>query len=143
MRAERVENTFVLSVDGAFDGLPSHGTVQTGYLRGLMDLVRSRGCDPRKVLEHHEIDSRTFEDPDQHIKCASAVNLLESWHGPPLGRRQRGNSGRRPRLAQRGRLVIEPVRRRSRAGLSFVLSSRKQHNAAAGDACAWSAPSLG
>jgi len=84
VRAEpvgRVENTFVLSVDGAFDGLPSHGTIQTGYLRGLVDLVRSRGCDPQKVLEHHEIDSRTFEDPDQHIKCASAVNLLESCSG--------------------------------------------------------------
>ena len=51
MRAEqvdRVENTFVLSVDGAFDVLPSHGTIQNGYLRGLVDLVRSRGCDPRK-----------------------------------------------------------------------------------------------
>lgn len=74
----RVENTFVLSVDGAFDVLPSHGTLQAGYLRGLVDLVRSRGCDPCKVLEHHEIDSRTFEDPDQHIKCVDAVNLLES-----------------------------------------------------------------
>jgi AraC-like DNA-binding protein len=90
-RAERVENTFVLNVDGAFDVLPSHGTIQTGYLRGLVDLVRSRGCDPRKVLEHHDIDARTFEDPDQHIKCASAVNLLESCssllHDPLFGMR--------------------------------------------------------
>ena len=90
-QVERVENTFVLNVDGAFDLLPSHGTIQTGYLRGLVDLVRSRGCDPRKVLEHHEIDLRTFEDPDQHIKCASAVNLLESCssllHDPLFGMR--------------------------------------------------------
>ena len=84
MRAEhveRVENTFVLSVDGAFDVLPSHGTIQNGYLRGLVELVRSRGCDPRRLLERNDIDSRTFEDPDQHTKCASAVNLLESCSG--------------------------------------------------------------
>ncbi len=74
----RVENTFVLNVDGAFDVLPVHGTLRTGYLHGLLDLVRSRGCDPRKVLERHEIDSRTFEDPDQRIACAAAVNLMES-----------------------------------------------------------------
>lgn len=74
----RVENTFVLRVDGALNAVPSHGTLQAGYFRGLLDLVRSRGCDPRKVLEHNEIDSRTFEDPDQHIECAAAVNLLES-----------------------------------------------------------------
>ncbi|HTV95156.1 MAG TPA: AraC family transcriptional regulator ligand-binding domain-containing protein [Steroidobacteraceae bacterium] len=87
----RVENTFVLSVDGAFDVLPSHGTIQAGYLRGLLELVRSRGCDPRKVLEHHDIDSRTFEEPDQHIECATAVNLLESCssllHDPLFGLR--------------------------------------------------------
>ena len=87
----RVENTFVLSVDGAFDGLPSHGTLRAGYLRGILDLVRSRGCDPRKVLDHNEIDSRTFEDPDQHIECAAAVNLMESCssllHDPLFGMR--------------------------------------------------------
>jgi AraC-like DNA-binding protein len=80
-QVERIDNTFVLSVDGAFDVLPSHGTIHNGYLRGLVDLVRRRGCDPRKVLEHHDIDSRTFEDPDQHTKCANAVNLLESCSG--------------------------------------------------------------
>ena len=74
----RTENTIVLSVDGAFDMVPSHGTLQAGYFRGLLDLVRSRGRDPRKILERHQIDSRTFEDPDQHIECAAAVNLLES-----------------------------------------------------------------
>jgi AraC-like DNA-binding protein len=78
---DRVENTFVLSVDGAFDVLPSHGTIQNGYLRGLVNLVRSRGCDPHKVLERNDIDSRIFEDPDQHTKCANAVNLLESCSG--------------------------------------------------------------
>ena len=80
-QVERVENTFVLSVDGAFDVLPSHGTIQNGYLRGLVDLMRSRGCDPRQVLERNDIDSQTFEDPDQHTKCASAVSLLESCSG--------------------------------------------------------------
>lgn len=94
MRAEqvdRVETTFVLSVDGAFDVLPSHGTIQNGYLRGLVDLVRSRGGDPRKVLERNDIDSQAFEDPDQHTKCANAVNLLESCsrllHDPLFGMR--------------------------------------------------------
>jgi AraC-like DNA-binding protein len=74
----RLENTFVISVDGAFDLLPSHGTVQAGYLRGFQDLVRSRGRDPRKVLERYSIDSVSFEDPDHHIDCATAVNLMES-----------------------------------------------------------------
>jgi AraC-like DNA-binding protein len=74
----RLDNTFVISVDGAYDVLPSHGTVQAGYLRGFQDLVRSRGRDPRKMLEHYELDALTFEDPDQHIDCATAVNLLES-----------------------------------------------------------------
>jgi AraC-like DNA-binding protein len=74
----RLENTFVISVEGAFDLLPSHGTVQAGYLRGFQDLVRSRGRDPRKVLEHHSIDSVSFEDPDHHIDCTTAVNLMES-----------------------------------------------------------------
>jgi AraC-like DNA-binding protein len=84
-------HTFVLSVDEALDVVPSHGTLQAGYLRGLPDLVRSRGCDPRKVLERHEIDSRTFEEPDQHIECAAAVNLMESCssllHDPLFGMR--------------------------------------------------------
>jgi AraC-like DNA-binding protein len=74
----RLENTFVLNVDDAFDVLPSHGKLHSGYLRGFPDLVRSRGCDPRKVLDHYALDARTFEDPDQQIECATAVNLLES-----------------------------------------------------------------
>jgi AraC-like DNA-binding protein len=74
----RLENTFVLNVDDAFDVLPSHGRIHSGYLRGFPDLVRSRGCDPRKVLEHYALDAQTFEDPDQQIECATAVNLLES-----------------------------------------------------------------
>jgi AraC-like DNA-binding protein len=42
-------------------------------------------------LERHEIDSRTFEEPDQHIECAAAVNLMESCssllHDPLFGMR--------------------------------------------------------
>jgi AraC-like DNA-binding protein len=73
-----LENTFVLSVDGAYDLLPAHGRLHAGYLRGFPDLVRSRGYDPRRVLEHYALDAQTFEDPDQQIECATAVNLLES-----------------------------------------------------------------
>jgi AraC-like DNA-binding protein len=74
----RVENTFVLSVDGAFDGLPAQGMLQAGYLWGLQDLVRSRGCDPRRVLDQCEIDATAFDGPDRHIQCSAAVRLLET-----------------------------------------------------------------
>jgi AraC-like DNA-binding protein len=30
------------------------------------------------MLEHYALDAQTFEDPDQQIECATAVNLLES-----------------------------------------------------------------
>jgi AraC-like DNA-binding protein len=57
--------------------LPGQGTLQGGYLRGLKDLVRSRGCDPRKLLEQHEIDPVAFETLDYNVECVSVLNLLE------------------------------------------------------------------
>jgi AraC-like DNA-binding protein len=57
--------------------LPTQGTLQGGYLRGFKDLVRSRGCDPRKLLEQHEIDPVAFETQDYNVECVSAVSLLE------------------------------------------------------------------
>jgi AraC-like DNA-binding protein len=87
----RVDNTFVLSVEGAFDALPKHGTLHAGYLLGVLDLVRSRGLDPLRVLERCELESTTFDDPDQHIECGAAVKLLESCsslcHDPLFGMR--------------------------------------------------------
>ena len=70
-------NNLVLSVDAPLSVLPTQGTLQGGYLRGLKDLVRSRGCDPRKLLEQHEIDPIAFETQDYNVECVSAVNLLE------------------------------------------------------------------
>lgn len=58
--------------------LPKPGWLQSGYFKGLKDLVRSRGCDPRRVLECHNIEPESFEDPCVHIECTVAVNLLHS-----------------------------------------------------------------
>jgi len=69
--------------------LPPQGHIRTGYLRGLTGLVRAMGDDPRSVLEHQDIDPRTFDDPDQDIECIAAVNLLEycasRLHDPLFG----------------------------------------------------------
>jgi AraC-like DNA-binding protein len=40
-------------------------------------VVRNLRGDPQKVLEHHNIDPQFFENPDYHIDCLAAVNLLE------------------------------------------------------------------
>jgi AraC-like DNA-binding protein len=78
-REETLElgNTFILSVDGALDALPGQGQIQAGYLRGLKTVVRRLGGDPRSVLERHDIDPAAFEDPDHHIDCTAAVELVE------------------------------------------------------------------
>jgi AraC-like DNA-binding protein len=73
----RFGNNLILSVDAPISALPSPGTLQAGYLRGLKDLVRSRGCDPRGILEQHEIDPVAFETQDYKVECVAAVNLLE------------------------------------------------------------------
>lgn len=67
--------------------LPPQGRIRVGYLSGLTKLVSSLGDDPRSILEFHDIDPVTFEDPDQDIECITAVNLLEycaSKLGDPL-----------------------------------------------------------
>jgi AraC-like DNA-binding protein len=73
----QTDNTFVLGVDGPLDAFPAQGKILAGYLRGLKSVVRDLGGDPRRVLERHEIDPLAFEDPDHHIECLAAVNLLE------------------------------------------------------------------
>lgn len=57
--------------------LPPQGRIRVGYLNGLTGLVSSLGDDPRSILEYHNIDPVSFEDPDQDIECITAVNLLE------------------------------------------------------------------
>ncbi len=57
--------------------LPPRGRIRVGYLSGLTGLVSSLGDDPRSILEYHNIDPASFEDPDQDIECITAVNLLE------------------------------------------------------------------
>jgi AraC-like DNA-binding protein len=58
---------------------------------GVLDLVRSRGLDPARVLERCDLDSTTFDAPDQHIECRTAVKLMESCsslcHDPLFGLR--------------------------------------------------------
>jgi AraC-like DNA-binding protein len=65
-------------VDGALEAVPGQGQIQAGYLRGLKRVVRARGGDPRGVLERHGIDPVAFEDPDHHLDCTAAVELIES-----------------------------------------------------------------
>jgi AraC-like DNA-binding protein len=74
-------HTFMLTVDCPVDAFPRQGTIQAGYLKGLKTLVLSRGADPRKFLEHHDIDPLSFDKPDYNIECAAAVNLLEYCSG--------------------------------------------------------------
>jgi AraC-like DNA-binding protein len=71
------ETTFVLNVNGALDGVPGQGKLQAGYLRGLKSAVRRLGGDPRSVLERHDIDPLAFDDPDHHLDCTTAVELVE------------------------------------------------------------------
>lgn len=70
-------NTFVLSVDASIGAFPAQGQIQAGYLRGLKSLIRDRGGDPRDALERHGIDPDAFDDPDHHLDCLSAVNVVE------------------------------------------------------------------
>jgi AraC-like DNA-binding protein len=72
-----LENTFILSVDGALDAVPGQGQIQAGYLRGLKGVVRRLGGDPRAALERHDIDPVAFDNPDHHIDCTAAVDLVE------------------------------------------------------------------
>jgi AraC-like DNA-binding protein len=72
-----LENTFVLSVAGALDGIPGQGKIQAGYLRGFKEAVRGRGGDPRAVLERHAIDPLAFDDPDHPLDCTAMVDLIE------------------------------------------------------------------
>jgi AraC-like DNA-binding protein len=64
-------------VDRPLDALPGHGKIQAGYLRGLKHVVRNLGGDPREALERHDIDPLAFDNPDHHIDCTTAVDLVE------------------------------------------------------------------
>jgi AraC-like DNA-binding protein len=79
-REEALElgNTFILSVDGALDAVPGQGQIQAGYLRGLKSVVRRLGGDPRSLLERHGVDPVAFDDPDHHLDCTTAVELVEN-----------------------------------------------------------------
>jgi AraC-like DNA-binding protein len=71
------ENSIVFSAEGCLEALPPPGQLQAGYFRGLKTVVRNLGGDPQQVLERHNIDPFAFEDPDHHIACTAAVELLE------------------------------------------------------------------
>jgi len=69
--------------------------------------------DGSTVQQLHRTDSIDF-----HYIVSGEVDLVLEAGDPAFGRRQRGDSRRRAWLAQRERLVVEPVRRRPRACLS-------------------------
>jgi AraC-like DNA-binding protein len=77
MTVVQVQNTFVLNVEGLDDVIPAHGRIRAGYLRGFSSAVRKRGADPRRVLEHHNVDPTGFDGSDRDIDCSTFIELLE------------------------------------------------------------------
>jgi len=70
------DNAF-FSLDGPLDALPADRQMRAANLIGFTDLVRSRGCEPRDLLERHGLDHRLILDPDAYISCQALVDLLE------------------------------------------------------------------
>ncbi len=73
----RIESPYICGDDFPSRAVPARGRLRAGYLKGYDDLVRSLGGDPSALLEHHEIDPSTFEDPEEDIACTAAASLLE------------------------------------------------------------------
>lgn len=72
------QNSFAHHAPALLQSLPSAGNLQSGWYKGLKNLVRSRGRDPARILEQHDIDPAQFEDCNYHVDCSTAVNLMQS-----------------------------------------------------------------
>lgn len=72
------QDPFLQRAPALLQQLPSAGNLQTGWYKGLKDLVRSRGHDPARILEQHEIDPAKFEDCNYHLDGTRAVSLMQS-----------------------------------------------------------------
>lgn len=70
-------DNYFYSLDGPLDSTPGGRQMRVANLAGLPGLVRSRGGDPRSLLERHEIDPLLIRDPELFIDCQSVVELLE------------------------------------------------------------------
>ena len=51
------------SLDGPLDSTPAGRQMRVANLAGLPSLVKSRGGDPRAMLERHEIDPQLIRVP--------------------------------------------------------------------------------
>lgn len=65
------------SLDGPLDAMPTGRQMRAANLHGFPTLVRSRGADPRALLERHGIDPHVIRDPDHYIDSKSVVELFE------------------------------------------------------------------
>jgi AraC-like DNA-binding protein len=68
---------YFYSLDGPLDAMPTGRQMRAANLHGFPTLVRSRGADPRALLERHNIDPHDIRDPDHYIDSKSVVELFE------------------------------------------------------------------
>ena len=65
------------SLDGPLDAMPDERQLRAANFAGFHEFVRSRGSDPRGILERHGMDARAIRDPDYFVACKSLVDVLE------------------------------------------------------------------
>ena len=70
------ESSF-FTLDGPLDATPSGRQMRAANFGGFSEFVRSRGGDPRAILERHGLDPRAVLDPDYYIDCKTLVDVLE------------------------------------------------------------------
>lgn len=84
-----MSETLFYSLEGPLDSLPVDRQMRTANFNGFTDLVRSRGADPRRILERYGIDPRAIHNPDSYIDCKSLVDVLQhcstSFNDPLFG----------------------------------------------------------
>ncbi len=65
------------SLDGPLELMPTARQMRIANLGAFPALARTRGADPRSLLERHHIDPLVVRDPDHYIDCQDFVDLLE------------------------------------------------------------------
>lgn len=65
------------SLDGPLELMPTERQMRIANLGAFPSLARTRGADPRSLLERHHIDPLVVRDPDHYIDCQDFVDLLE------------------------------------------------------------------
>lgn len=85
----QIDNNFVVASEHSIRPNPRVGTIQVGYLRGLTDLIRRMGGEPRKFLEYHDVDPLSLDSSEDFIEGMIMVSLFEycshRLHDPLFG----------------------------------------------------------